>query len=158
MTASPAPPRGRDPGSGRPGLDARDARLLARIERQQRLVVALGALLLLSGVGYGAWGVSRFDPTGTRPAANTGFDWPVAQMASLFRGTEQALERLEPTTPLEHLLKEELQIQLQLSASLVILLLRLFLGTLAGTAGLVVFTVVVERSRLLGVIARLRAS
>jgi hypothetical protein len=136
-------------------VSATDQRLLDGLRRRQRRTIGLGLALVLCGGSYAAWGVLRFDPAAD-PRKDPGFDRPVAELAFLFDRKDRALDFFEPMTQNEEFLIGELQHQLRLTSSLSLLLLRLFLGTFVLTSGLVLFTVVVERARLLGVIGRLR--
>jgi hypothetical protein len=137
-------------------IDATDERLLARVGRRQRAAILTGLALVALGGLYALWGIGRFDPR-TDPRAEPGFDRPIAELAFLFDRKDRALGNIEPGTSMERFLVRELRYQIQLTTSLIILLLRLFVGTLVLTAGLILLTVVVERRRLLGVIRRLRA-
>ena len=136
-------------------IDAPDERLVAAIGRRQNGAIVLGLILVLVGGCYALWGIGRFDPT-VDPRADPGFDRPVAELAFLFDRKDRAVGNIDPQTSMERFLQSELQAQMRLTGSLVILLMRLFLGTFVLTTGLILLTVVVERRRLLKVIEKLR--
>jgi hypothetical protein len=136
-------------------IEASDERLVAAIGRRQAGAIAAGVLLVLAGGLYALWGIGRFDPS-IDPRQAPGFDRPIAELAFLFDRKDRALGNIEPQTSMERFLIGELQHQIRLTGSLIMLLLRLFLGTFVLTAGLILLTVVVERRRLLKVIRNLR--
>lgn len=136
-------------------IDAPDERLVAAIGRRQNGAIVLGLILVLVGGCYALWGIGRFDPA-VDPRADPGFDRPVAELAFLFDRKDRAVGNIDPQTSMERFLQSELQAQMRLTGSLVILLMRLFLGTFVLTTGLILLTVVVERRRLLKVIEKLR--
>jgi hypothetical protein len=135
-------------------IDASDERLVAAIGRRQNAAILLGLILVLSGGFYALWGIGRFDPKAD-PRETPGFDRPIAELAFLFDRKDRAVGNIDPQTSMERFLQNELQHQMRLTGSLIILLMRLFLGTFLLTAGLILLTVVVERRRLLKVIRKL---
>ncbi len=130
-------------------------RLLRRTIRSQRPMGIVGAALALLGVAYLVWGVTRFDPR-VDPRENPGFDWPVARLGFLFERGMVMVENSVPETPTEARLLRGLTRNLNFSAGVMVLLLRIFFGTLALVSGLAIMTVVVERARLLAMIRHLR--
>ncbi len=130
-------------------------RLLARVVRSQRPLAIAGGLLALLGIAYMVWGVARFNPR-LDPRDNPGFDWPVAQIAFLFERGMVMVEELVPETPMERRLVYGLTLNLNFSAGMMVLLVRLIFGTLAMMTGFAIMTVVAERARLLAMIQKLR--
>ncbi len=135
-------------------LPPAEARLLSRLARTQRWTAAAGLALALVGAAYATWGVVRFDPLAD-PRRDPGFDRPVAKLAFLYASYQGGVERIEPETFTEAALLETLEGGMKFSAGMVLMLVRLFLGTLVALAGCVMMTVVVERRRLLAIIGRL---
>jgi hypothetical protein len=134
-------------------LDESQGRMFGRLTRSQRPMVIVGAVLALLGAAYLVWGVTRFDP-GTDPRLNPGFDWPVARLAFLFeRGHPSS--RMRPAPDGERLLRG-MSRNMSFSAGVMVMLLRIFLGTLALVLGFATLTVVVERARLIAMIRHLR--
>ena len=129
--------------------------LLGRISRSQKPMAIAGGVLALLGAAYLVWGVMRFDPRGD-PRANPGFDWPVARLAFLFEGGLTRIDRAVAETPTEERLLRGLSRNMSFSAGVMVMLLRIFLGTLALVLGFATLTVVVERARLIAMIRHLR--
>jgi hypothetical protein len=130
--------------------------LLGRISRSQRPMAIAGGVLALLGAAYLVWGVMRFDPRGD-PRQNPGFDWPVARLAFIFERGHAILDNAEPGGSLtEQRLRRGLERNMQFSAGAMLMLLRVFFGTLALVSGFAIVTVVVERARLIALITRLR--
>lgn len=138
-------------------LTAPQRRLLDRLHQTQRWTVAVGLVLTLSGLAYTVWGIGRFDPTAD-PRERPGFDGPVASLAFAFDVHERRLQQIRPETFTEEVLMETLMHGIHFSTGFVILLMRIFLGTLTMVTGLVALTVVVERRRLLAIIHRMDPS
>ncbi len=136
-------------------LDPSQERLLAQLAHTQRWTGAVGLALALLGIFYATWGVLRFDPRGD-PRLDPGFDRPVAKIAFLYASYQGAVDFIEPETATERILQHTLSGGMKFSAGMTLMLVRLFLGTLVAVAGFVMMTVVVERRRLLAIIARLR--
>ncbi len=136
-------------------LDGRQERYVARVSANQRRVQLAGVVLALTGAAYLTWGVLQFDPrrdsTGERA-----FDRPIAQVGQLLARYRTALRRLPADTPEEAFLMSELNSQTRVTASVAVVLLRIFVGTLVLVGGLICLTVSVERGRLLALIATLR--
>ena len=139
-----------------PELPDSEIRLLARLARTQPWVAAAGLALALMGAAYATWGVLRFDPRAD-PREDPGFDRPVAQLAFLYQGYQSGVERIAPETSTEAVLRSTLLGGMHFGSGVVLMLLRLFLGTLLALVGCVMMTVVVERRRLLKIIGRLQA-
>ena len=137
-----------------PLIEAQD-RMLGRLVRSQRPMAIAGALLALLGAAYLVWGVTRFDPRAD-PRVDPGFDWPVARLGFLFERGMVMVENSVPETPAEAQLLRGLTRNLNFSAGVMVLLLRIFLGTLALVSGFAIMTVVVERGRLIAMIRHLR--
>lgn len=134
----------------------RDARYVERVRRSQRPFLALGILLALTGAAYLTWGIARYKPW-LDPRENPGFDQPVANLAFLFDRHEAQLEvKAQHATPEERRLMRGLTRNMEFSAGIMVLLLRMFLGTLTLVFGFAIMTVVVERARLLAVLERRR--
>ena len=129
--------------------------LLARIARSQRPMAIAGVVLALLGAVYLVWGVTRFDPHHD-PRTNPGFDWPVSRLAFIFERGEAQLEIADPGSRTEQQLRRGLTRNMQFSSGVMVLLLRIFFGTLALVSGLAIMTVVVERARLIAMIRHLR--
>jgi hypothetical protein len=136
-------------------LDESQGRMFGRLTRSQRPMVIVGAVLALLGAAYLVWGVTRFDP-GTDPRLNPGFDWPVARLAFLFERGHFVVDNTAPQTPTEARLLRVLSSNMIFSAGVMVLLLRIFFGTLALVSGFAIMTVVVERARLIAMVRRLR--
>jgi hypothetical protein len=118
-------------------------------------VQALGLVLALAGSSYATWGAFQFDPRGD-PTAERSFDRPIGRISQLLARYRAALHRLSPETKQEQLLLSELDSQTRITAAVSVLLLRIFIGTLVGVAGLICLTISVERHRLLVLIETLR--
>lgn len=136
-------------------LDERQERHLARVLRHQRPVQVIGLALALAGAAYVTWGIGQFDPRGDPTGAHA-FDRPIARVGQLLARYRAALLQLPTDTPSEAFLMSELQSQTRVTASVAVVLLRIFVGTLVLVAGLFCLTVSVERARLLAMIATLR--
>jgi uncharacterized membrane protein YphA (DoxX/SURF4 family) len=134
-------------------LGERQERFLRRVLRSQRPIAAIGLVVALIGAAYGFWGVLQFEPVG--PPADA-FDRPIARMGRLFERYQRALDNAPISTELERFLIGELRLRTDMTASVVVLLLRLLVATIVLTAGLVMLTVNVERQRLLALISTLR--
>ena len=129
--------------------------LLGRLTRSQKPMAIVGALLALLGATYITWGVLRFDPQAD-PRENPGFDWPVARLAFVFEGGLTRIDRSVAQTPAEERLLRGMSRNMTFSAGVMVMLLRIFFGTLALVLGFAIVTVVVERARLIAMIRHLR--
>jgi hypothetical protein len=135
-------------------LEQRDASFLAGVRRRQRPLAVGGALLALAGAGYLAWALLRFDPYAD-PRDNPGFDRPIAELAFIFQRGQLIVENAVPQTPSEQRMLRALARNMQFSSGIMVLLVRICVGTVAMLGGFIVMTVVVERGRLLKLIKRL---
>ncbi len=137
-------------------LESRDASYLGRVRRRQRPLAIGGAVLALFAASYLGWALLRFDPR-VDPRDDPGFDRPIAQLAFLFQNGQLRLEKLanESTSENEVKLLRLLSRNMAFSAGIMVLQLRLFVGTMGLLGGLIMMTVVVERRRLLQVIQKL---
>jgi hypothetical protein len=136
-------------------LEGNDASFLSSVRRHQRPLAISGALLSVCGIAYLAWAIVRYDPKAD-PRLDTGFDRPIAQLGFVFQRGLWMVENAEPHTPTEDRLLRGLSHNMQFSAGMMVLLLRIFTGTLAMLGGFIIMTVVVERARLLKLIKRLQ--
>ena len=137
-------------------LTDRETGWLAKLERGQRISCVLGMVLALAGASYIAWAVKSFDPQAD-PSTQASWDRPVAGLADLYRPYLPILRAIRPQTDVERLLHDGVQQHMAFSIGVMILLVRVLVGTIAFLSGLAALTVVVERRRLLHLIAQLRA-
>jgi hypothetical protein len=135
-------------------LHDRDARTLARLRARQRPMLLAGALLFLLGAGYMLWSVDRLHST---PAAaeRDAFDRPIAGLARLVGAAQDRLTRVQPATPLETSLLEALRERTDLTGRLLLLVLRLQIGSILATAGLALLATTFAQRPLLGIFRRL---
>jgi hypothetical protein len=136
-------------------LAERQDLMLGRLTRSQKPMAIVGALLALLGAAYVTWGVMRFDPRGD-PRDNPGFDWPIARLAFLFEGGHARIDKAVAETPTEARLLRGMSRNMTFSAGVMVMLLRVFVGTIAVVLGFSIVTVVVERARLIAMIRHLR--
>jgi hypothetical protein len=132
-----------------------EAAFLARVRSHQRPLAVFGGVLALAGAAYLAWGILHFDPHGD-PRDSPGFDGPIANLAFIFQRGQILVENVEPKTQSEARMLAALARNMAFSAGIMVLQVRLFVGTLAMLAGFILLTVVVERARLLRLIKRLQ--
>lgn len=137
-------------------LTERQADWLASLEHGQRIASIAGASMLLAGLAYIGFAVLIFDPLAD-PREQPSWDRPVAQLAHLYRPYRPILRAIRPQTDVEHLLHEGVQRNMSFSTGIMILLVRVLVGTVLCLSGMAALTVVVERRRLLALIAQLRA-
>jgi hypothetical protein len=137
-------------------LHDRDARTLARLRARQPWLLAGGALLFLLGAVYMFWAVGRLHST---PAADEvgAFDRPIGGLARLVGAVDARLSRAAPVTPLERSLLAELRAQVDLTGRLLLLVLRLLVGSIVATAGLALLATTFAQRPLLGIFRRLGA-
>lgn len=114
-----------------------------------------GTVLFLVGAVYMLWAVNRLHstPAAAEPAA---FDQPIARLARLVGTAQERLSRVQPATPVERALLEELRAQMDLTGRLLLLVLRLLVGSIVATAGLALLATTVAQQPLLGIFRRLR--
>lgn len=131
----------------RRGLDPTDARDRARPRR--RALTLLGLALVLAGGSYALWGVKQLtrEPSG---ADGAGFDRPVARLETLGRARREALDRVRVETALERRLLSELRAEMDVTARLSVMTIRVLLGSALVTAGVVTITVALTEQRLSG--------
>lgn len=136
-------------------LSDRQRGWLATLERTQRLASLFGALMVVLGASYVVWAVAIFDPLAD-PRDAPRWDKPVAAIAEIYDPYRPILRAIRPATENERVLHEGVTRNLAFSTGIMILLVRTLLGTVMCLGGLAMLTVVVERSRLLKIIGRLR--
>ena len=137
------------------GLSEREERYLAKVGRGQRAATWIGIVLALAGGTYMAWAVFVFDYR-EDPRTQITFDRPVAQIAFMYDRYERLLGKIRPETSIEALLLDSMKAGMRFSSGIMVLLMRIYVGTLVLLMGLVALTVVVERRRLLRLIAKLQ--
>ena len=137
-------------------LPERDARTLTRLRAVQRPMLVVGAVLFLLGCAYMLWAVNRLHsvPAADEPYA---FDRPIAGLARLIGSAQERLSRAQPVTPLERSLVLELRAQLDITGRLLLLVLRLLVGSVIATAGLALLSTTFAQRPLLGILRRLGA-
>ena len=136
-------------------LESRDASYLAVTRRRQRPLAIAGAILALFALAYLAWAILRFNPR-VDPRDDPGFDRPIAQLAFIFQKGQLKLEKMATEAPPSELrILRMMSRHMSFSAGIMVLQVRLFVGTVALLGGLIMMTVVVERGRLLKVIKKL---
>jgi len=135
-------------------LEGTDAGYLSRVRRHQRPLAIGGAILALCGIAYLAWAIVRYDPDAD-PRKDAAWDRPIAEVGFLFQRGLWMVENADPKTPTEERLLRGLSRNMKFSSGIMVLLLRIFVGTLTMLGGFIVMTVVVERARLLKLIKRL---
>jgi hypothetical protein len=118
-------------------------------------MLLLGAALFLLGAVYMLWAVNRLHAAtaAEEPAA---FDRPIARLARLVGAAQERLDRAQPATALERSLLAELRAQLDLNGRLLLLVLRLLVGSMVTTAGLALLATTLAQRPLLGIFRRLR--
>lgn len=136
-------------------FEQREAAFLSRVRSHQRPLAIGGALLALLGGAYLAWGILRYDQR-VDPRDDPGFDGPIASLAFIFQRGQLIVENAAPATPSEARMLHALGRNMQFSAGVMVLQMRIFVGTLALLGGFIMLTVVVERARLLRLIKRLQ--
>ena len=136
-------------------LEARDSSYVSAVHRRQRPLAIAGALIALIGALYLTWAIARYDQRAD-PRDHPGFDRPIADLAFVFQRGQLRVENAEPQTPSEARMLRALARNMQFSAGIMVLQVRLFVGTLAMLGGFIMLTVVVERARLLRLIKRLQ--
>ena len=135
-------------------LTEKQAARLAGVKRGQRVSSALGLALALLGAAYAVWAIKTFDPRAD-PREQPRWDRPVAALADLYGPYRPILNAIRPQTDVEQMLHEGVKRNLAFSTGVMILLLRVMIGSLVCIAGLAALTVVVERRRLLELIYQL---
>lgn len=137
-------------------LEQSDSSYLETVRRRQRPVAVAGAIIALLALGYLAWAILRFNPRAD-PRDDPGFDIPIAQLAFIFQKGQLKLEKMATeATPSELALLRMLSRNMSFSAGIMVLQVRMFVGTVALLGGLIMMTVVVERGRLLKLIKKIQ--
>ena len=137
-------------------LHDRDARTLSRLRTLQRPTLVAGALLFLLGAGYMLWSVDRLHGTPV-VAERDAFDRPIAALARLAAAADERLGRVQPMTPLETSLLDDLRTRTETTGRLALLVLRLLVGSVIVTAGLALLATALAQRPLLGILRRLGA-
>lgn len=137
-------------------LSDRESAYLARLGRSQPVAAWLGVGLALLGAAYIAWALYLFDYR-VDPRTQASFDEPVAELGFLYDRYQKTLDKIIPETQIEGWLLDGLRRGMIFSAGTMVLMLRLYIGTLVCVMGLVALTVVVERRRLLRLVHKLNA-
>lgn len=136
-------------------LSDRQLTLVRSLPAEQRNARIAGVLLTLMGIAYMAWSFTRFD-IGVDPARNIGFDAPVTKpVATIFDARRKGLDLFGPTTRREEFLIHRQILGMNFSGALLLLGFRMTLGLLPLMLGLSTLTVVIERARLLHIVAAL---
>jgi hypothetical protein len=136
-------------------LHDRDARTLARVRRRQRPVLIVGTLLFLLGGLYSLWAVDRLHGTPAVDEINA-FDRPIAALAGRVVDQQARLSRVQPVTPVERALLDELRAQADLNGRLLLVVLRLLMGSIVLTVGLALLASAFAQRPLLSIFKRLR--
>ncbi|HKC51771.1 MAG TPA: hypothetical protein VKF60_13320 [Myxococcota bacterium] len=136
-------------------LEGRESSYLSSVVRRQRPIAIAGAVIALLGAGYLTWAIARYDQHAD-PRDSPGWDRPIADLAFVFQRGQLRVEKAEAQTPSEARLLRALSRNMQFSAGIMVLQVRMFVGTLALLGGCIMMTVVLERSRLLRLIKRLQ--
>ena len=137
-------------------LSLPEAAFLARLDRTQKIAAWLGVLLALLGAAYIAWALYLFDWR-VDPRTQASFDGPIAQLAFLYDSYQNTLDKIQPQTQVERWLIAGVRRGMIFSAGTMVMMLRIYIGSLVCLMGLVSLTVVVERRRLLRLVEKLRA-
>lgn len=136
-------------------LHDRDANTLARVRKRQRPMLLAGALLFLLGALYSLWAVDRLH--GTPAAEETrAFDRPIAALAQSISAQRERLDRLQPVSATEKSLLAELRAQADTTGRLMLFVLRLLVGSVVLTVGLMLLATTLAQRPLLGIFRRLR--
>ena len=135
-------------------LHDRDATTLARVRKRQRPLLIAGVLLFLLGAIYSLWAVDRLH--GTPAAEETGaFDRPIAKLAARVSAQQERLDRLQPITQIERSLLAELRAQADTTGRLLLFVLRLLVGSVVLTVGLMLIATTLAQRPLLSIFRRL---
>ena len=137
-------------------LTEKDRRYLRQMAWMQPGALITGILGFVLGVAYVAWAVLIFDFR-QDPREQGAFDVPIQEIADVYDGYSWTISKIIPESDTEAILLESMRGGLKFTTGIMVMLLRIFLGTLVALMGLVSLTVVVERRRLLHVIDRLQA-
>jgi len=135
-------------------LTEKQSTWLCGLKRGQRISSGLGVVLALLGAAYVVWAVKTFDPRAD-PREQASWDRPVAALADLYRPYLPIIAAIRPQTDVEQILLEGVKRNLAFSTGVMILLVRVMIGSILCLSGLAALTVVVERQRLLELIGQL---
>ena len=136
------------------GLRDQDRRYLRQMGWMQPVTVGASIVSVVAGVAYIGWALLSFDYR-KNPLDAPAFDRPVLKIAAIYEPYRRTLDKITPETGVELILLDMMKGGLVFSTGMMVLLLRLFLGTLVLLFGLVSLTVVVERRRILAIVERL---
>ena len=117
-------------------------------------MILVGAALFLLGAVYMLWAVNRLHSVAAAEEPEA-FDRPIAGLARLIGSAQERLGRAQPATSLERSLLAELRAQLDLTGRLLLLVLRLLVGSIVATAGLALLATTFAQRPLLGIFRRL---
>jgi len=136
-------------------LSDREVRWLQRLHRRQPFAIAVAFVLIAAGGGYSVWALQRFK-LGASQSAHPDFDVPIARVQRLF---EQliAAPQVEAATQLEQRLIKDRQDLGRFASGLLVLILRVSLGSMALVQGLILLSVALAQKPLLKVIDKLRS-
>jgi hypothetical protein len=127
------------------------ARAVARARARNPWVLGIGALLFVIGIAYSFWAVRQLRDA---PWAGDGFDRPIARLALLFTAEEARLRQVPTETPREERLLGALRANADLTARLAVFVVRIFLGTVPVTTGLILAAIALTDRGWLGRLAR----
>lgn len=134
-------------------LSDRQQALLEALPRQQRVARVAGVVCSLVGIAYIVWALMRFDPMGD-PTEAIGFDAAVtAPVATLYLKYRDHVESREWEGSQARALAGSLRRGMNFSAGLLLLAFRVILGLIVTLLGFATMTVVIERGRLLRILA-----
>jgi hypothetical protein len=136
-------------------LTARDHRLVRQARARGRWTLALGLALAIAGGLYLLWAVRQIERPGPLGA---GFDRPIARLGALGEPRLRAIEQVPPRTERERALMDELAVQTRLSARLLVLVLRVVIGSAALTGGLLLVVAALSERPLLRIIVALETA
>ena len=137
-------------------LSERERAFLDRLQWTQPLAAGLGVVLTLLGIAYVVWACWVFDPRAD-PREQTSFDGPIARLGFLYDSYQRTIDKIKPESSVEGLLLDLMKSGTFFSAGIMVLMMRLYIGTLVCLMGLIALTVVVERRRLLRLIEKMQA-
>jgi hypothetical protein len=137
-------------------LSEAEERFLRRARARQRYLLIIGAVLAVAGGLYMAWGVRQLQVQ--TPLDEPAFDRPISRLALLVLPRLRQLDQIRPATRLEAALLAEVKEQTGIIGRLVVVVLRLLIGSFVCTAGLVIVTVGLSERPLLRIIARLHGA
>ena len=137
-------------------LGPTDAGRIARVRAWNRVLLVVGAALLLAGGLYGVWAADRLVNT---PAADeaTAFDRPIATIGVMLE-LQSAFTRFAAETARERLLLEMLAFQTDATARFMLFIARFFVSSALMTLGVALLMTAFAQHRLLRLIDRLTAA